>query len=165
MVIFVMGLPGTGKTYFAKALAEKLNVVHVNSDITRHEMNMRGKYDMESRRLVYQEMQKRMYDVLLSGRNVVVDATFYNSSIRDNFFSLVSSFKSDQSIVLMTASDETIHKRMSSTRPDSEADYQTYLKLKAMFQLIKEDHLVLPSDQLQLNEMIEKTIQHFNLKG
>lgn len=160
MVIFVIGLPGTGKTFFAKTLAGKLQAEHINSDFTRSEMKMMGQYDTHSRLLVYDEMKKRMRNTLLSGKNVVIDATFYSAEIRADFFKLAASYREDQNIVLMTASDETIYKRTSLARPDSEADYNTYLKLKELFEPLHEDHLIINSDGLQLNEMLEKTLNY-----
>lgn len=165
MVIFVIGLPGTGKTFFAKALAEKLHAVHISSDHTRSEMKMMGKYDVNSRLQVYDEMKKKVERTLLSGKNVVVDATFYSAEIRTAFFKLAESFRTDQYIVLMTAIDETIYKRTSLKRPDSEADYNTYLKLKELFEPLHEKHLIIQSDHLQLNEMLEKTLNYITLKG
>ncbi len=162
MIIFIVGLPGTGKTYFAKALAEKLNAIHINSDQVRIEMNLKGQYDVESRMLVYDEMRSRMSEELAAGKNVVIDATFYSSGIRKMFFEATG--MTEQYIVLMTANDDTILKRTTVQRPDSDAKYETYLNQKKIFEPLIEEHLLLASDQFPLDEMIKKTFMHFNLK-
>jgi len=35
MIIIVFGLPGSGKSYFASKLAERINARYINSDVIR----------------------------------------------------------------------------------------------------------------------------------
>ena len=39
MIIQVIGLPGAGKTTFAKELADRINAIHLNADEVRAELN------------------------------------------------------------------------------------------------------------------------------
>jgi adenylylsulfate kinase len=39
MIIQVIGLPGSGKTTFAKELADRINAIHLNADDIRAELN------------------------------------------------------------------------------------------------------------------------------
>ena len=39
MIIQVIGLPGAGKTTFAKELADRINAIHLNADAVRAELN------------------------------------------------------------------------------------------------------------------------------
>ena len=39
MIIQIIGLPGSGKTYLAKELASRINAIHLNADEIRAELN------------------------------------------------------------------------------------------------------------------------------
>ncbi|MDH3708233.1 MAG: hypothetical protein OER04_00005, partial [Cyclobacteriaceae bacterium] len=45
--------------------------------------------------------------------------------------------------------------RLQHKRPDSDADYEVYKKIKSEFQTLGKMHLELRTDQLTLTEMIE----------
>ena len=41
MIIQVIGLPGSGKTTFAKELSSRINAIHLNADEVRAELSRR----------------------------------------------------------------------------------------------------------------------------
>jgi adenylylsulfate kinase-like enzyme len=47
--ILIMGLPGAGKSTLAKALAQRLNAVHLNADEIRTEINKGLGFSLEDR--------------------------------------------------------------------------------------------------------------------
>lgn len=58
-LVLVVGLPGTGKSTFSRALAAELGARHLNSDVIRVETGLRGKYTPEDKAKVYEELRKR----------------------------------------------------------------------------------------------------------
>ena len=44
MLIAVMGLPGSGKSYFAHKLAGKLKAIYIGSDQVREKLDLLGEY-------------------------------------------------------------------------------------------------------------------------
>jgi len=85
MVIIVFGLPGSGKSYFASRLANLINAEYINSDGVRRTFPGKRTYSLNEKVLVYNEMLKRMKEMLKENRNLVLDATFYRSDIRRKF--------------------------------------------------------------------------------
>ena len=45
ILLVVFGLPGTGKTTFARALAARLGLPHFNTDIIRAELGRKQQYE------------------------------------------------------------------------------------------------------------------------
>lgn len=74
----VMGLPGSGKSYFAKHLSQRIKFHYIGSDETRKEMEAMGKYRMEDKQQVYDQMKSLAAEAIEQGRNVIVDATFFS---------------------------------------------------------------------------------------
>jgi len=88
MLIMVVGLPGTGKSTFARELAQVINGNHFNTDMIRDSLNLRGSYDKESKQRVYDELLLRTEETLKSGGIAIVDGTFYLHSLRKTFIDL-----------------------------------------------------------------------------
>ena len=49
MIIQIIGLPGSGKTYLAKELASRINAIHLNADEIRAELNSDLGFNPEDR--------------------------------------------------------------------------------------------------------------------
>jgi predicted kinase len=82
MIIVVFGLPGSGKSYFARHLQKKIDASFLNTDMIREELNIKGRYGEETKQRVYDEIKKRTTYHLEMGRNVLVDGTFHKKKRR-----------------------------------------------------------------------------------
>jgi len=160
MVILVMGLPGSGKTFFASRLAEKLDAVHLNSDSIRREMGKWSRYSDSAKRSVYDEMLRRTQEEISAGKEVVADATFFKKEFRDKFLDAMRQMRQQFRLIEVRASDETIRQRLSRPRADSEADYRVYKLIKSQAEPVTEEHLVLFSDRESAEEMIKKALEY-----
>lgn len=160
MIISVFGLPGSGKTFLASALALRLNGLHISSDKVRNDLNKRGQYDKKSKHAIYQAMLTAMAAALKSKQNVVLDATFQEDHIRKRFRETAIKLQHRLYFIEMRASEAIIKERISKKRVDSEADFGVYLKIKDEFEPMQEDHLVLYSDQETLDAMIDRILTH-----
>ena len=63
MVILVLGLPGSGKSYFAGRLAQKINAEYLNSDQIRKEMFQGRTYSDSEKAKVYEALLQKMTEV------------------------------------------------------------------------------------------------------
>jgi len=85
LIIQIIGLPGSGKTTLAKALADRINAVHLNADYVRATINSDLGFTIEDRI----EHSRRMGEIakMLSGQgiNVVVDFICPTPATRESF--------------------------------------------------------------------------------
>ena len=162
-LIFVMGLPGSGKTYLARLIASHFGFEHVSSDRTRNDLNLMGRYETESKQLVYQMMLTTTSQLLGQGKDVVVDATFTSSSDRSRFRAEISQWTDQIFWVLVSADPDTTRKRLQIRRVDSEADYQVYLRLKDQFDPVDFKYLEIPTDQCDDDELLYLIINYCRL--
>lgn len=158
VLVMVMGLPGSGKSFFAKALAKEIGAQYLGSDELRKELGLMGNYSLDNKLAVYQEMFLRAKKIHNSGRSVVLDGTFFLQQVRDLVIFLAKSLSWRLAIIHIQAEEELITKRLSKPREDSEADLDVYQKIKSEFEPIIEKHLLIQSKDGFIEESVEKAI-------
>ncbi len=159
VLVMVMGLPGSGKSFFAKALAKEIGATYLGSDELRKELGMMGNYSLDNKLTIYEEMFKRAKEIHKSGKSVVLDGTFFLQQVRDLVTFLTKSLSWKMNIIRIMADEELITKRLSKKREDSEADIEVYKKIKSEFEPILEEHLSIQSSDNNLKECLEKALQ------
>jgi predicted kinase len=162
MVIIIFGLPGSGKSYFAKALAVQLQATYINSDNIRQSLEKHNSYSTEDKYAVYDLMLKKMLSAATKHKTVIVDATFYKNRLKKRFSSYIPSSKRIFFIEIV-ASEELIHKRLSNKRDDSDADFAVYKKIKSEWEEAYFPHLVLESTNRNIREMLHKTLDYIQI--
>jgi predicted kinase len=154
IAILVSGLPGSGKTYFAKRLAPVLGAAYFSSDILRKTLTPDRTYSPAEKATVYAALVERMSHSLRAAQTVVLDATFHLASTREEFIKAARAANTKTLWIEVRANKSVVRERLKLRREDSDADYGTYLKLRDEYQPIKEPHLVLHSDKSTVEEMV-----------
>lgn len=152
----VMGLPGSGKSYFARHLARHLGFQYIGSDQTRKEMAAMGQYEPHAKERVYRQMNFLAETALRQDKGVLLDATFYKEGIRKPFVSLAQQHQVPYGIICIEAGEDLIRERLSKKREDSEADFGVYLKLRKEFEPPPGPHLKLKSGSHNISEMLQE---------
>lgn len=141
MIVVVMGLSGSGKSFLASILHKEFGFEWIRSDQIRKEMagidpSQRlklpygeGIYSREWTRRVYEEMVKRAKELVEKGKRVVLDATFLEEWQRD----LVRNSFPSALFLLAQAQEEEIIKRLRKREDISDADIEVYFKQKERF--------------------------------
>ena len=153
-LIMITGLPGCGKTTFARALAGEIDAVHLNTDMLRDEMGLRGQYDEQSKQKVYASLQERATRLLAERKSVILDGTFYKESLRQPYTQLA---KAKQALIIwfqLQAKREAILERTSKKRQYSEADFEVYQTIAAAWEEFSHPPIFIQS--APLTTMIEK---------
>lgn len=155
MLILISGLPGSGKSTIARALVQKYGYTHINSDLMRTALGLRGQYQAGDKEKVYAAMLEETRRVLAAGAVAVVDSTFYKNAIRVPFEKLASDLGLPVVRVLVQAAEATIRQRMQTPRTDSEADFAVYEKIRDQYEPWVAPFLTLQSDTNVLNDLVE----------
>lgn len=156
MIVAVCGLPGSGKSYFAARLAERLGAVYLSSDKVRREMFTQRTYSDAEKREVYHEMIRR--GKASSGRPIVFDATFFRRDIRVLFQEAFPGM----SWIEVTADDEVIRTRLAMPRTDSEADLGVHQLIRSQWEPLDGDYLTLQSTSDNINVMLDRALQYLD---
>jgi len=163
MVIIVFGLPGSGKTWFAKTLAARIKAVYISTDQLRNSLIRDIGYTPEEKTAVYSEMLRRTQDLILrENADVVLDGTFSQTASRRLFRSALET-DTPLFFVEITADDELIRQRLQHPREDSNAGVEVYEQLAADWQPENDEHLVLRSGQDNLEDMLRQAMHHLNI--
>lgn len=161
MLILIAGLPGSGKTTLARAIAKKYGASHFNSDQLRREMGLWGSYRPEDKARVYEELLRRSRQALSEGKPVVVDSTFYKASLRKTFEELAAACGQKPMWVFATAPDTVLRKRVSKPRPDSEADESVLEKIKAAYEPLEMPHLTIYTSKSSVAATVRQVFTPF----
>ncbi len=126
-LVVLSGLPGAGKTTFARELAKSLPCVHFESDAVRRGIVATPTYTPDESARVFRAIEKSAREALLSGRNALVDATNLTRSDRRRFHRLAGRADAVLVAVRLTAPEEVIRERLSRPREgNSEAGFAVY---------------------------------------
>ena len=162
MIIIVMGLPGSGKSFFAAQLAAMIQATYINSDQERKKLLAIRTYTEKEKLFVYDTMLEKMKKLINENNNLVLDATFYKHEIRQQFIDEAKG-KTILFFIEVKTSVTIIRERLKKIRPDSDADFEVYKKIKAQWEPLKEKHLILQSKNDNINEMIAQALDYLQL--
>jgi predicted kinase len=159
-LIIISGLPGAGKTSLAKALHRQLDAIHLNTDMIRAELEKKGRYDPQTKALIYEELRRRVAQILGHGKRVIIDATFYQQEFRVPFIELAGRCNAQLCWIELEAADAVIRDRVSKKRADSEADYAVYQKIKKAYEPLTISHLLLSSGEKSVEKLVEEVMAY-----
>lgn len=162
LLIMVLGLPGSGKSYFASKLSERLKAVHLENDVIRKELHKMGSYTREDKMEVYRELCQRTELLVKDEKSVVMDATFQLEEYRELIYQLSSRYEVPLSTILVEASESLVKKRLEKPRKNSEANYEVYLKLKENFDPVRPPFIAITSRESNLESMLRQAMDYIN---
>jgi aminoglycoside phosphotransferase family enzyme/predicted kinase len=153
-VLFItVGLVGTGKTTLAKALARRLGLAVISSDITRKQLADvpltehrfeefdSGIYSAELSRRTYDKLFSGVGDILSDGGSVVLDASFIRAEERLKAKRLAEEIGADFFIIECTLDEANIKKRLERRLKQgsvSDGRWEIYQPQKEAFDPVKE---------------------------
>jgi aminoglycoside phosphotransferase family enzyme/predicted kinase len=137
-LLLMGGLSGSGKTWLARQLAERLSAVHVRSDVERkrraglreltpsHSRLGEDLYSEPATATLYAGLERAAEEVLSGGISVIVDATFLERAQRARFVGLAARCGVRLQLIWCEAPEPLLRaritERMRVQRDASEAD-------------------------------------------
>lgn len=154
-LVMTCGLPASGKSTAARAVAGALRAKLVHSDVVRKQLaglevhdrsgmgDEGGLYSEGHTRRTYHALLGAADEALAAGRSVVVDATFQTRARRASFLELAKRRGVRACVVWMDIDDKTARARLEARAHDahepSDADWRVYELLKPMFEPPREE--------------------------
>jgi predicted kinase len=139
-LVLVIGLPATGKSTLARALAEQVGFDLIRSDVMRKqlaglpiqqpvpEQRRAEVYSRDGDERTYAACLSQTEQQVLAGRRVIVDATFRDEGRRRLFLDSAVRCGVPSLILLCEAGPELVRQRLESRRNDaSDANWSVYL--------------------------------------
>ena len=153
-VLFITsGLVGTGKTFLAQALAKRLGLVVISSDITRKQLASipltehrfeefdSGIYSPEFSRKTYAQMFAAAKAILADGGSVILDASFIKAKERLKAKGLAEEMGADFLIIECTLDEGSIKQRLAQRLEQgsvSDGRWEIYPPQKKAFEPVLE---------------------------
>ena len=142
MIVIVCGLPGVGKTTFAKKLAPLINATILSTDKIRKELISSPTYEKDERRLIYDIMillAKYLHD---SGANCILDATFNREDSRTEVKKKLGIQDREFFVIECMCPENIIISRLKERKNDySDAGIEVYQKMKKIYEPVKGKHI------------------------
>lgn len=144
-LVLTAGLPGTGKSTLAHALAEHACFEVISTDRIRKELmsettNHDQPYSAAHKDEVYTECLHRSRQILRRGGRVIVDATFHREGRRRSFIALARELNVRLIVFICDLPPERAHRRLARRTDDpSEADWEVYKLLSREWEPIAEE--------------------------
>lgn len=163
MIVIVLGLPGSGKSFFASRFAGLIHANYVNSDVIRKSLFPARSYSEKEKLSVYHKMLELMQQALRQNKSLVLDATFHKNDIR-KLFTDEARNKGGIVFIEVTAPEDIIKERLKRKRADSEADFDVYKLIKQQWEPLREHRLILTSADNNIEDMLHKAADYLKLK-
>jgi predicted kinase len=162
MIIIVLGLPGSGKSYFASRFAKLIHADYINSDQVRNSMFPTKSYSEKEKASVYNEMLELMRQAIRQDKDLVLDATFYKDDIRKKF---IDESGADAVLIEVAAEEGVIRERLKQKRADSEADFEIYERIKSRWEPLCDHRLILMSSDHNIEDMLHEAVVYLKLRN
>ena len=166
-LVLISGLPGSGKSYFANQLGRRIPAVVIRTDEVRKILFPEPTYKGWESGVVYLTSQRLVRDYLLSGKNVIFDATNLTESGRKQVYRIAAAADARLTIVETVAPESTIRRRLrrrsagSIDAYKSDATWPVYLEMKRRRQPIKAEHWTVDTSK-ELGPQLDLIVDSIN---
>jgi len=146
VLIIVSGLPGTGKSYLSRKMAEQLPSVIVESDAMRKKLFPSPVYSAGESQRLFVACHRLVEELLSSSTSVILDATNLVEYHREFLYRIAERLKVKLIIVWVRAPKELVRQRLqgrsqgSDPLDKSDADWGIYQRMRMRVQRIRRNY-------------------------
>ena len=165
--IIVSGLPGTGKSYFCRKLAERLPFLILESDALRKSLSSSPTYDALESSHLFRTIHYLIEGLLKKGIPLILDATNLSERHREHLYSIAEHLNAKLILVRVEAPPDLVRKRLKAksegkeTKNKSDADWTVYQKMKTTAQKINRSHYAVDTSR-DITPVLDKIVRAVN---
>lgn len=161
-LVVVSGLPGTGKSFFSRKLAERVPLLVLESDVLRKTLFPSPTYSAEESSQVFRAIHPLAEDLLKEGVSLVLDATNLSERFRERLYCIADRLGARLIVVRVQAPPEVVRQRMQGragySDTVSDADWSVYLKMRPSAEPISRNHFVVDTSR-DISPAIERIVR------
>jgi len=165
--IVVSGLPGTGKSYFCRRLAERLPFPILESDALRKVLSPSPNYSPGESNRLFGACHLLIEELLRRGIPLIFDATNLVERHRERLYQIADRIGARLIIVRVEAPPELVRQRLqhrsAAVDPEdkSEADWGVYQKMRTSVQRIGRNYFAVDTSK-DITPVINKIAREVN---
>lgn len=164
VLIVVSGLPGTGKSYFSRKLAERLSSVIVESDALRKTLSTSPTYSAEESQRLFCACHSLIEELLRSGISVILDATNLVEHHREHLYRIAQRLGVKLIVVQVEAPRELVRQRLQNRaegvdfQDKSEAGWSVYQRMRTRVERIRRNYFAVDTSR-DISPVIDKIVR------
>ncbi len=153
VLIIISGLPGTGKSYLSRGLAQQLASVILESDALRKRLCHTVTYSARESHRLFNTCHSLIEELLRKGISVIFDATNLVEQHRERLYRISQRLNVKLIIVSVEAPRDVTLQRLKSrsqgidTEDNSDADSRVYYGMRAKAERIRRNHFVVDTSR------------------
>lgn len=152
MLVVLSGLPGVGKSTFARRLAALAPVAIVETDDVRKTLIPRPQYTNGEHALVFRVAYQALDALLRQGVSAVFDATNLTEDIRRRAYRVARDAGAGLAVVAVDAPPEVVRQRMEArargkTTDRSDATWEVYQAMAPAAERVRRPHYLVDTTQ------------------
>lgn len=161
-LIFVTGLPGCGKSHFARRLSNRINSVYINGELIRKELFMSPDYSKKEKKVLFHKTTELINRSFYNEENIIIDTILYTPHDYHFFVKNTSKHLNRTIVFEIISSEKLIQKRLMEERPDSDTNFTLYQLIRSYSKPLTVPHCRLWSDTANTKEMLNKAMAYLN---
>ena len=165
--IVVSGLPGTGKSYFCKNLAERLPFLILESDALRKTLFSSPTYTLQESSRLFRAIHHLIEGLLKRGVSLILDATNLSERYRERLYNIADRLNAKLILVRVEAPPDLVRERLKARAEGeniadkSDADWIVYQKMKPTVQQINRNHFAVDTSR-DITPVLNKIVREVN---
>jgi predicted kinase len=162
--VVVSGLPGTGKSFFCRQLAQRVPSVILESDALRKKLFPSPNYSIEESGRLFSACHLLLVELLEKGIPVIFDATNLSERHREHLYRISDEAGAKFILVSIEAPSGVVRQRLQkrkegvSPEDKSDAGWEVYQKMKENAQKIRRNHFVVDTSR-DIKPAIDKIVR------
>ena len=165
--VVVSGLPGTGKTFFCRKMAEKQPFCILESDVMRKALFPSPDYSADESARLFAACHSLIEWLLKNGVPVIFDATNLSEYHREHLYRISDKTRARLVLVRVEAPPALAYQRLQARKdraaPEdkSDADWEVYRQMKPRTEKIRRNHFAVDTSR-DITPVIDKIMRTLN---